>query len=68
MRSGMLDPSHRRFVHELGWQLRWGDAGAIIAIKPWWMGPDSRPVRIRATSSLLNRGAAEITAAGHLGP
>jgi len=37
----LLCRRHHRFVHELGWQLRWGDAGAIMAIKPWWMGPDS---------------------------
>ncbi len=37
----LLCRRHHRFVHELGWQLRWGDGGAIIAIKPWWMGNDS---------------------------
>jgi len=34
----LLCRRHHRFVHELGWQLRWGAAGEIIAIKPWWMG------------------------------
>jgi hypothetical protein len=37
----LLCRRHHRFVHELGWQLTRGDAGAIIAIKPWWMGNDS---------------------------
>ncbi len=34
----LLCRRHHRFVHELGWQLRWGAPGEIIAIKPWWMG------------------------------
>jgi hypothetical protein len=34
----LLCRRHHRFVHELGWQLRWGTPGEIIAIKPWWMG------------------------------
>jgi len=34
----LLCRRHHRFVHELGWQLRWGAGGEIIAIKPWWMG------------------------------
>jgi hypothetical protein len=34
----LLCRRHHRFVHELGWQLRWGAAGEIIAIKPWWIG------------------------------
>jgi Domain of unknown function (DUF222) len=33
----LLCRRHHRFVHELGWQLRWGDGGEILAIKPWWM-------------------------------
>jgi hypothetical protein len=33
----LLCRRHHRFVHELGWQLRWGKPGEIIAIKPWWM-------------------------------
>lgn len=37
----LLCRRHHRFVHELGWQLRWGAGGAIISIKPWWMGNDS---------------------------
>jgi len=35
----LLCRRHHRFVHELGWQLSWGDAGTIIATKPWWMKP-----------------------------
>lgn len=30
----LLCRRHHRFVHELGWQLRWGAPGEIIAIKP----------------------------------
>jgi Domain of unknown function (DUF222) len=37
----LLCRRHHRFVHELGWQLRWGADRAIIAVKPWWMRPDS---------------------------
>src|ERR1700674_4254760 len=37
----LLCRRHHRFVHELGWQLRWGADGAIIAIKPWWTSTDS---------------------------
>jgi Domain of unknown function (DUF222) len=37
----LLCRRHHRFVHELGWQLRWGNPGEIIAIKPWWMGNSS---------------------------
>ena len=37
----LLCRRHHRFVHELGWQLRWGASGEIIAIKPWWLGNDS---------------------------
>ncbi len=37
----LLCRRHHRFVHELGWQLRWGDAATIMAIKPWWMMPAS---------------------------
>jgi hypothetical protein len=36
----LLCRRHHRFVHELGWQLRWGAPGEIIAIKPWWMAND----------------------------
>jgi hypothetical protein len=38
----LLCRRHHRFVHELGWQLTWGDGGELIAIKPWWKGNDSR--------------------------
>ncbi len=37
----LLCRRHHRFVHELGWQLRWGAPGELIAIKPWWIGHDS---------------------------
>ncbi len=37
----LLCRRHHRFVHELGWELRWGAAGEIIAIKPWWLRSDS---------------------------
>ncbi len=37
----LLCRRHHRFVHELGWQLRRGAPGEIIAIKPWWLGNDS---------------------------
>ncbi len=40
----LLCRRHHRFVHELGWQLRWGGPGEIIAIKPWWLGNDSGSV------------------------
>jgi hypothetical protein len=40
----LLCRRHHRFVHELGWQLRWSAPGEIIAIKPWWMG-STRPDR-----------------------
>ena len=33
----LLCRRHHRFVHELGWQLRWGAPGEILAIKPYWM-------------------------------
>jgi hypothetical protein len=32
----LLCRRHHRFVHELGWQLKWGAPGEMIAIKPWW--------------------------------
>ena len=34
--TSLLCRRHHRFVHELGWQLRWGDGGEILAIKPQW--------------------------------
>jgi hypothetical protein len=37
----LLCRRHHRFVQELGWQLRWGAPGEIIAIKPWWTKDDS---------------------------
>ncbi len=37
----LLCRRHHRFVHELGWQLRRGAPGEIIAIKRWWMRADS---------------------------
>jgi len=37
----LLCRRHHRFVHELGWQLRRGDGGAIFAIMPWGMTNDS---------------------------
>ena len=37
----LLCRRHHRFVHELGWQLRWGAPGELIAIKPWWTATDS---------------------------
>jgi Domain of unknown function (DUF222) len=37
----LLCRRHHRFVHELGWQLKWGAPGEIIAIKPWWTTDDS---------------------------
>jgi hypothetical protein len=39
----LLCRRHHRFVHELGWQLRWGAPGEILAIKPWWLGNAAHP-------------------------
>ena len=41
----LLCRRHHRFVHELGWQLKWGAPGEIIAIKPWWTKHDSGHAR-----------------------
>ena len=41
----LLCRRHHRFVHELGWELRWGAPGQLIAIKPWWMSNGSGHLR-----------------------